>query len=62
MTEKALVRVAAVQIAPDLDTPGGTVSKVIAALSMGLIPRKSRAFRPDESRSSYWILRSVATG
>ena len=33
MTEKALVRVAAVQIAPDLDTPGGTVSKVLAALS-----------------------------
>ncbi len=33
MTEKALVRVAAVQIAPDLDTPGGTVSKVLAVLS-----------------------------
>src|SRR6266850_4740509 len=33
MTEKALVRVAAVQIAPDLETPGGTVSKVLAALS-----------------------------
>src|SRR5258705_5448736 len=33
MTEKALVRVAAVQIAPDLDTPGGTVSKVLAAAS-----------------------------
>src|ERR1700716_1813716 len=35
MTERALVRVAAVQIAPDLDTPGGTVSKVLAALSEG---------------------------
>ena len=33
MTGKALVRVAAVQIAPDLDTPGGTVSKVLAVLS-----------------------------
>jgi len=33
MTEKSLVRVAAVQIAPDLDTPGGTVSKVLAALT-----------------------------
>jgi nitrilase len=33
MTEKTLVRVAAVQIAPDLDTPGGTVSKVLAALA-----------------------------
>jgi aliphatic nitrilase len=33
MTEKSLVRVAAVQIAPDLDTPGGTVSKVLAALA-----------------------------
>src|ERR1700733_3660946 len=33
MTEKSLVRVAAVQIAPDLDPPGGTVSKVLAALA-----------------------------
>src|SRR3982074_3001111 len=33
MTEKALVRVAAVQIAPDLDTPGGTVAKVLRGLS-----------------------------
>src|SRR5215470_16251261 len=33
MTEKASVRVAAVQIAPDLDTPGGTVAKVLAALA-----------------------------
>jgi aliphatic nitrilase len=33
MAEKALVRVAAVQIAPDLDTPGGTVAKVLAALA-----------------------------
>jgi nitrilase len=33
MTEKALVRVAAVQIAPDLDTPGATVSKVLAAIA-----------------------------
>src|SRR6202158_3614795 len=33
MTEKTLVRVAAVQIAPDLDAPGGTVSKVLAAIA-----------------------------
>ena len=33
MPERAVVRVAAVQIAPDLDTPGGTVSKVLAALA-----------------------------
>jgi aliphatic nitrilase len=32
MADKALVRVAAVQIAPDLDTPGGTVTKVLTAL------------------------------
>ena len=33
MSEKASVRVAAVQLAPDLDTPGGTVSKVLSALA-----------------------------
>src|ERR1700688_853602 len=33
MAEKALVRVAAVQIAPDLETPGGTVSKVLGAIA-----------------------------
>ena len=33
MTEKTLVRVAAVQIAPDLDQSGGTVSKVLAAIA-----------------------------
>src|SRR6266851_1061452 len=33
MAEKASVRVAAVQIAPDLDTPGATVSKVLAAIA-----------------------------
>src|SRR6516225_2280649 len=33
MSEKASVRVAAVQLAPDLETPGGTVSKVLSALS-----------------------------
>ena len=33
MAEKSLVRVAAVQLAPDLDTPGGTVTKVLAALA-----------------------------
>ncbi len=33
MAEKTLVRVAAVQIAPDLDQSGGTVSKVLAALA-----------------------------
>jgi len=32
MAEKALVRVAAVQLAPDLETAGGTVSKVLAAI------------------------------
>ena len=32
MTEKALVRAAAVQIAPDLDRSGGTVEKLLAAL------------------------------
>src|ERR1700747_1179485 len=32
MADKALVRVAAVQIAPDLETSGGTVSKVLAAI------------------------------
>jgi nitrilase len=32
MTEKSLLRVAAVQIAPDLETPGGTVSKVLTAI------------------------------
>src|SRR6516225_7082979 len=33
MAEKALVRVAAVQISPDLDTSGGTLAKVLAALA-----------------------------
>jgi nitrilase len=33
MTQKSAVRVAAVQLAPDLETPGGTVSKVLAALT-----------------------------
>ena len=33
MAEKVLVRVAAAQIAPDLDTPGGTVAKVLGALA-----------------------------
>jgi nitrilase len=33
MAEKVLVRVAAAQIAPDLDTPDGTVSKVLGALA-----------------------------
>ena len=33
MAEKALVRVAAVQISPDLDTSGGTVAKVLGALA-----------------------------
>src|ERR1700726_251225 len=33
MAEKASIRVAAVQIAPDLETPGGTVSKVLAAIA-----------------------------
>ena len=31
MTEKRSVRVAAVQIAPDLDTPTGTLDRVLAA-------------------------------
>jgi nitrilase len=33
MAEKALIRVAAVQIAPDLDTCSGTLAKVLAALA-----------------------------
>src|ERR1700704_5830050 len=33
MAQQALLRVAAVQIAPDLDTSGGTLSKVLAALA-----------------------------
>lgn len=33
MSEKRIVRVAAVQIAPDLDTPMGTVDRVLAAIS-----------------------------
>jgi nitrilase len=33
MAEKVLVRVAAAQIAPDLDTPDGTVAKVLGALA-----------------------------
>jgi aliphatic nitrilase len=33
MAEKALLRVAAVQISPDLETPGGTLAKVLAALA-----------------------------
>jgi nitrilase len=32
MSETSLLRAAAVQIAPDLETPGGTVSRVLAAL------------------------------
>jgi Predicted amidohydrolase len=31
MTEKRIVRAAAVQIAPDLDTPTGTLDRVLAA-------------------------------
>ena len=33
MTQKSAVRVAAVQLAPDLETSGGTVTKVLAALA-----------------------------
>jgi nitrilase len=33
MAQQVLLRVAAVQIAPDLDTSGGTLSKVLAALA-----------------------------
>src|SRR5580704_11231336 len=33
MAEKLLTRVAAVQIAPDLDTPSGTVAKVLSAVA-----------------------------
>jgi nitrilase len=33
MAEKASIRVAAVQIAPDLETPGGTVSRVLGAIA-----------------------------
>src|SRR5258708_36264642 len=33
MAEKALVRVAGVQLAPDLETANGTVSKVLAAIA-----------------------------
>ncbi len=32
MAEKTSIRVAAVQIAPDLESPGGTVSKVLSAI------------------------------
>ena len=32
MADPAVVRVAAVQIAPDLDTPTGTLDRVLAAL------------------------------
>ncbi|MGO9359224.1 MAG: nitrilase-related carbon-nitrogen hydrolase, partial [Xanthobacteraceae bacterium] len=31
MADKKLIRVAAVQIAPDLDTPTGTLERVLAA-------------------------------
>jgi nitrilase len=33
MAEKTSIRVAAVQLAPDLDQPGGTVSKVVGAIA-----------------------------
>src|ERR1700736_3401008 len=33
MTENSMVRVAAVQIAPDLDTPTGTLDRVFAAIT-----------------------------
>ena len=33
MTEKNVVRAAAIQIAPDLDRPGGTLERVLAAIS-----------------------------
>ncbi len=33
MAEKQIVRVAAVQIAPDLDTPTGTLDRVLAAIA-----------------------------
>ena len=33
MAEKRMVRAAAVQIAPDLDTPGGTLDRVLAAIA-----------------------------
>src|SRR6201989_1306431 len=33
MAEKQIIRVAAVQIAPDLDTPTGTLDRVLAATS-----------------------------
>src|ERR1700693_3162531 len=34
MAEKRVVRVAAVQIAPDLETPGGTLDRVVAAIAV----------------------------
>ena len=33
MTEKRVVRVAAVQIAPDLDTAEGTLTRVLSAIT-----------------------------
>src|SRR6267154_6379368 len=33
MAEKASIRVAAVQIAPDLETPGATVTKVLGSIA-----------------------------
>jgi nitrilase len=33
MAEKRVIRVAAVQIAPDLDTPTGTLDRVLAAIA-----------------------------
>src|SRR6201996_5558076 len=33
MADKTMVKAAAVQIAPDLDTPGGTLDRVLAAIA-----------------------------
>jgi len=50
MPEKRIVRVAAVQIAPDLDTPTGTLDRVLAALDEAAL-YVARADDPESARS-----------
>src|SRR6516162_8743014 len=66
MSEKASVRVAAVQLAPDLDTPGGTVSKVLSALAEAAEKGARLVVFPETFLPWYpyfsFVLPPVATG
>src|SRR5690242_6792157 len=47
MSEKRIVRVAAVQIAPDLETPTGTLDRVLAAITEAAVRGAQLAVFPE---------------